>query len=56
MTSIFRCLKAEFLKCKHSVLLYIHILIPLLGAIILLGIFWFQAGMSKQRLVRIWRF
>ena len=32
MTSIFRCLKAEFLKCKHSVLLYIHILIPLLGS------------------------
>lgn len=39
MTSIFRCLKAEFLKCKHSVLLYIHILIPLLGAIIFAGYF-----------------
>ena len=47
MTSIFRCLKAEFLKCKHSVLLYIHILIPLLGAIIFADIFWFLAGMSK---------
>ena len=51
MTSIFRCLKAEFLKCKHSVLLYIHILIPLLGAIIFAGVFsGFRLGMSKQRL------
>lgn len=39
MTSVFRCMRAEFIKCKHSVLLYIHILIPLLGAVIFAGYF-----------------
>lgn len=39
MTSIFRCMRAEFMKCKHSVLLHVHILIPLLGAVIFAGYF-----------------
>lgn len=39
MTSILRCIKAEFMKCKHSVLLYVHILIPLLGAVVFAGYF-----------------
>ena len=37
--SVFRCVKAEFVKCKHSAWLYIHILVPLLGAAIFTGYF-----------------
>lgn len=39
MYSAFRCIKAEFLKCRHSLLLYIHILLPLLSAVIFAGYF-----------------
>ena len=39
MITIFHCIKAEFEKCKHSAFLYIHILIPLLGAVAFAGYF-----------------
>lgn len=39
MLSLFHCIKAEFLKCKHSALFYIHIIVPLLGATIFAGYF-----------------
>lgn len=39
MTSILRCIKAEFVKCKHSALLYIHILVPLITASVFAGYF-----------------
>ena len=28
MVSVIQCLKAEYQKCKHSILLYMHSLIP----------------------------
>lgn len=34
MVSILRCLRAEYQKCKHSALLFIHLIIPVLGAVI----------------------
>ena len=34
-----RCIKAEFVKCRHSALLYLHILVPLLGAVVFAGYF-----------------
>lgn len=37
MRSIFRCLKAEYLKYKHSTLLYMHLLLPVLGAVTFAG-------------------
>lgn len=37
MLSIIRCLKAEYRKCKHSMLLYIHIIIPILCAVVFAG-------------------
>lgn len=39
MASAARCIKAEFAKCRHSALLYIHILIPFLGAVVFAGYF-----------------
>lgn len=39
MPSIIRCLKAEFIKCKHSLILYLHLLIPLSGAVVFAGYF-----------------
>lgn len=32
MVSIIRCWKAEYQKYKHSILLYMHIIIPIIGA------------------------
>lgn len=31
---VFRCLKAECLKCRHSALYYIHLVVPIIGALI----------------------
>ena len=39
MAAIVRCIKAEFIKCRHSALLYLHILVPLLGAVVFAGYF-----------------
>jgi lantibiotic protection ABC transporter MutG family permease subunit len=39
MAAVTRCIKAEFAKCRHSALLYIHILVPLLGAVVFAGYF-----------------
>lgn len=39
MAAVVRCIKAEFAKCRHSALLYIHILVPLLGAVVFAGYF-----------------
>lgn len=39
MAAVARCIKAEFAKCRHSALLYIHILVPLLGAVVFAGYF-----------------
>lgn len=37
MVSVFRCLKAEYQKCKHSILLYIHIMVPIMCAVVFAG-------------------
>ncbi len=37
MASVFRCLKAEYQKCKHSILLYIHIIVPIMCAAVFAG-------------------
>ena len=39
MISVIRCTKAEFLKSKRSILLYIHFMIPVFGAMIFAGYF-----------------
>ena len=39
MIMVARCIKAEFVKCRHSALLYLHILVPLLGAVVFAGYF-----------------
>ncbi|MDO5410637.1 MAG: lantibiotic immunity ABC transporter MutG family permease subunit [Lachnospiraceae bacterium] len=39
MPSIIRCLRAEFLKCKHSPVLYLHLLVPIIGAVVFAGYF-----------------
>ena len=36
---VVRCIKAEFAKCRHSALLYMHILVPFLGAAAFAGYF-----------------
>ena len=37
MVSVIRCLKAEYQKCKHSILLYMHSLIPIICAVVFVG-------------------
>ncbi len=37
MVSVVRCLKAEYQKCKHSILLYMHSMIPIICAAIFAG-------------------
>ena len=37
MVSVVRCWKAEYQKCKHSILLYMHIMIPIICAAIFAG-------------------
>ena len=37
MVSVIRCWKAEYQKCKHSILLYMHSLIPIMCAAIFAG-------------------
>lgn len=37
MVSVFRCLKAEYQKRKHSILLYIHIMVPIMCAVVFAG-------------------
>ena len=32
MVSVVRCWKAEYQKCKHSILLYMHSMIPIICA------------------------
>lgn len=39
MWSVIRCLKAEFLKYRHCALLYIHVVVPVLGAVIFASYF-----------------
>ena len=39
MIMVVRCIKAEFAKCRHSALLYMHILVPFLGAAAFAGYF-----------------
>lgn len=39
MRSVIRCLKAEFLKYRHCALLYIHVVVPVLGAVIFASYF-----------------
>lgn len=34
ISTCFRCLKAEWQKCRHSALCYIHLVIPVIGALI----------------------
>lgn len=40
MVSVFRCLKAEYQKCKHSILLYIHIMVPIMCAALFAGYYY----------------
>ena len=37
MVSVVRCWKAEYQKCKHSILLYMHSMIPIICAAIFAG-------------------
>ena len=37
MVSVIRCWKAEYQKCKHSILLYMHSLIPIICAVVFVG-------------------
>ena len=37
MVSVIRCWKAEYQKCKHSILLYMHSMIPIICAAIFAG-------------------
>ena len=39
MVAVARCIKAEFVKCRHSALMYLHILVPFLGAVVFAGYF-----------------
>lgn len=39
MLAVARCIKAEFIKCRHSALLFLHILVPFLGAVAFAGYF-----------------
>ena len=39
MAAVAHCIKAEFVKCRHSALLYFHILVPFLGAVVFAGYF-----------------
>ena len=44
MFSIIRCFQAEWLKSRHTPLLLVHVLFPLIGAGVLQDIFIYPVG------------
>ena len=43
MVSVIRCWKAEYQKCKHSILLYMHSLIPIMCAAVFAGYYYISS-------------
>jgi len=43
MVSVVRCWKAEYQKCKHSILLYMHSLIPIMCAAVFAGYYYISS-------------
>ena len=43
MVSVIRCWKAEYQKCKHSILLYMHSMIPIICAAVFAGYYYISS-------------
>lgn len=56
MVSVIRCWKAEYQKCKHSILLYMHSLIPIMCAAVLRDIIIYPVGNRRPKSVPIWKY
>ena len=55
MVSVVRCWKAEYQKCKHSILLYMHSMIPIICAAIFAGYYHISRWNWQPKSVPIWK-
>lgn len=55
MVSVVRCWKAEYQKCKHSILLYMHSMIPIYVQRFLRVTIIYPDGNWQPKSVPIWK-